>query len=79
MSPINLNKISHCLGEYIIKSNILGILKEKGVLRNMKKWAIVLLIVLCFVFVGCSNDGDVSSLSEYEMVEIEFIKNKTSA
>ncbi len=45
----------------------------------MKKWAIVLLIVLCFVFVGCSNDGDVSSLSEYEMVEIEFIKNKTSA
>lgn len=34
----------------------------------MKKWAIVLLIVISICFTGCSNNGDVSSLSEYEMV-----------
>ena len=35
----------------------------------MKKWVIVLLVVICFVFVGCSANDDMSSLSEYEMVE----------
>lgn len=35
----------------------------------MKKWVIALLIVINICFTGCSTDGDVSSLSEYEMVK----------
>lgn len=35
----------------------------------MKKWVIVLLIVVGICFSGCSGDGEMSSLSEYEMVK----------
>lgn len=34
----------------------------------MKKWVIALLIVVSIVFVGCSANDDMSSLSEYDMV-----------
>lgn len=34
----------------------------------MKKWIILLLIVVVVCFSGCTKDEDVSSLNEYEMV-----------
>ena len=34
----------------------------------MKKWIILLLIVVVVCFSGCAKDEDVSSLNEYEMV-----------
>ena len=34
----------------------------------MKKWVIALLIVVSIVFVGCSANDDMGSLSEYDMV-----------
>ena len=37
----------------------------------MKKCIVVLLIVVVFCFMGCSKEKDMSSLSEYEMVEKE--------
>lgn len=37
----------------------------------MKKWFIILLIVLSLYMVGCSNEEDLSSLSEYDMVYLE--------
>ena len=40
----------------------------------MKKWVVLILILICMCFMGCSKGGDVSSLSEYEMVEGEKIK-----
>ena len=45
----------------------------------MKKWVVLLLLVVGICFCGCSKDTEMSSLSEYEMVKIECIKNKTSA
>ncbi len=35
----------------------------------MKKWVILLLIMVGICFSGCSGDGEMSSLSEYEMVK----------
>ena len=40
----------------------------------MKKMMVLLLIVVCFCFMGCSKNEDMSSLSEYEMVKEEKIK-----
>lgn len=37
----------------------------------MKKCIVLLLIVVVFCFMGCSKEKDMSSLSEYEMVEKE--------
>lgn len=37
----------------------------------MKKRVILLLIVVGICFSGCSGDGEMSSLSEYEMVSSE--------
>ena len=34
----------------------------------MKKWVVFLLIAIMVSFCGCSEDTDMSSLSEYEMV-----------
>ena len=40
----------------------------------MKKCVVLILILICFCFVGCSNEKDVNSLSEYDMVEGVKIK-----
>ena len=37
----------------------------------MKKLVVLIFILICLCFVGCSNEKDMSSLSEYEMVEKE--------
>lgn len=37
----------------------------------MKKWLIVLLIIIGLYIVGCSAEEDVSSLSEFDMVHME--------
>ena len=37
----------------------------------MKKLVVLIFILICLCFVGCSKEKDMSSLSEYEMVEGE--------
>ena len=37
----------------------------------MKKWVVLLLIMIVFCLCGCSKEADMSSLSEYEMVSME--------
>ena len=37
----------------------------------MKKWVVLLLVVVGICFCGCSKDAEMSSLSEYEMVEAQ--------
>ena len=44
----------------------------------MKKWVVLLLIMIVFCLCGCSKEEDMSSLSEYEMVNSEYIENRTS-
>lgn len=44
----------------------------------MKKWIILLLIVVVVCFSGCTKDEDVSSLNEYEMVSNRITEEKTS-
>ena len=39
----------------------------------MKKCVVLILIVVVFCFMGCSKEKDMSSLSEYEMVEGEIL------
>ncbi len=43
----------------------------------MKKWVVLLLIMIVFCLCGCSKDTGVSSLSEYEMVEIDKRQEKS--
>ena len=37
----------------------------------MKKWVVLLLVIIGMCICGCSKEADMSSLSEYEMVRIE--------
>ena len=37
----------------------------------MKKWAVLLLVVVVFCLCGCSKNTDTNSLSVYEMVDNE--------
>lgn len=37
----------------------------------MKKWFIILLVIICLYVVGCSSEDDVNSLNEYDMVYME--------
>lgn len=37
----------------------------------MKKWFIVLLVIIGLYIVGCAADEEVSSLNEYDMVYLE--------
>ena len=40
----------------------------------MKKKIVLLFVLICLCFMGCSKNEDMSSLSEYEMVKEEKIK-----
>lgn len=41
----------------------------------MKKWLIVLLVIIGLYIVGCSAEEDVNSLNEYDMVYLEEKNN----